>query len=135
MGNQLKELRRYSPAQLAYLGDSVYELSIRSYLLSQEFSSPGELNKKALTFVCAPAQARALVALMDQLSDEEKDYVRRGRNVKSGSLPKKSSYAEYRQATALECLFGALYVQGKTKRIQELMEACIVFLERENEME
>lgn len=135
MGSQLKELRRYSPGQLAYLGDSVYELYVREYLLSQSFSTPGELNHKALDFVSAPKQARALQGISPLLSEEELDFVRRGRNVKTGNIPRRASYAEYRQATGLECLLGALYVEGKNQRIREIMEACIASLEQNNEME
>lgn len=135
MGIKLKELRRYSPGQLAYLGDSVYELYIRSYLLSEGFLTPGELNKKALHFVSAPKQAFALEGIEELLDEEELDFVRRGRNVKTGSIPKKASYMEYRQATGLECLLGALYVENKRERISELMEACVKILEHQDEME
>ncbi len=132
MDIKLADLGRYSPLQLAYLGDSVYELYIRKYLLSQGFFSPGELNKRAKNFVQASAQARAYRMLETSLDEKELVLLKRGRNAKGGSGPSSSSLGDYRRATGLESLIGALYVEGKHGRIGEIMQLCIDLLGEEN---
>lgn len=128
MDIKLADVNRYSPLQLAYLGDSVYELYIRSYLLSQGFFSPGELNMRAKNYVKASAQAKAYRALEASLDDRELTYLKRGRNAKGGAGPASSSLGDYRRATGLESLIGALYVEGNHQRIDEIMQLCIASL-------
>lgn len=128
MGPKLAPVNRYSPLQLAYLGDGVYELYIRRYLLSQGFFSPGKLNKLAKNYVAAPAQSRVYLEIEERLSEEEKGFLRRGRNAKGGPGPASASAGEYRRATGLECLIGGLYVQGRQERIEEIMEMALEVL-------
>lgn len=107
-------------AALAYLGDCVIEMCVRSFLVSEGLSSSRHLNAEALHFVRASAQAEAAHKLLDILSQDEAAAYRRGRNIGHTNIPKSSSVSEYRQATGLEALFGYLSLEGKKERIDEL---------------
>ncbi|WP_418791399.1 Mini-ribonuclease 3 [Phosphitispora sp. TUW77] len=114
---------------LAYLGDAVYELYVRKYLISCGYSKVDSLHKKAVEFVNAATQARILHAICDNLSEEEAAVVRRGRNAKSGSAPKNMSISDYRHGTALETLIGYLFFCGREERIDEIFgAACEIVL-------
>lgn len=115
---------------LAYLGDAVYELQVRRYLVSRGYSKVDKLHKLAVAFVNASTQAQVLHALFGTLSEAEEGVVRRGRNAKSGSAPKNISMTDYRHGTAFESLIGYLYLSGREDRIQEIFEiACKLVLE------
>lgn len=133
MDLKLAPVNRYSPLQLAYLGDGVYELYIRRFLLSQGFFSPGKLNQLAKNYVSAPAQSKVYLEIEEKLSEEEKSFLRRGRNAKGGPGPTSASASEYRRATGLECLIGGLYVQANHERIEEIMEMALDILGKEYE--
>lgn len=113
-------LNTYSTASLAYLGDCVLELCVRQHLVRQGFSSSASLNKRALEFVRATAQANAMKHLLPHLSEEEEAVFRRGRNIGHTNTPKSATVAEYRAATGMEALFGWLHLAGRTERIAEL---------------
>ena len=113
-------LNTYSTASLAYLGDCVLELCVRQYLVRSGLSSSQALNKKALEFVRATAQAEAMKRLLPHLSEEEGAVFRRGRNVGHTNTPKSATVAEYRAATGMEALFGWLHLAGRKERIDEL---------------
>ncbi|CCO07775.1 Mini-ribonuclease 3 [Desulforamulus hydrothermalis] len=115
---------------LAYLGDAVYELAVRRFLIAQGATKVNRLHREAVKYVRAGAQARALFALEDKLSEQELAVVRRGRNAKSGLPPKGADVAEYRHATALEALIGYLYLQGNEGRIDEIIGLAIDALKR-----
>lgn len=104
-------------AQLAYLGDCVYELLVREYLVKKGCTRP---SVEALAYVTASAQSKALEKLLPVLTEGEEDAYRRGRNCVHGNTPKHSTVSEYRRATGFEALFGYLYVKGKTARLREL---------------
>ncbi len=106
---------------LAYLGDSLFDLYIRSVLLEELHCDAGELHKHAVTYVCAHAQALAVETLSDSMDEQEKNVARRGRNTKVQSVPKNASLSEYHLATAFETLLGYLYVTGKDGRLEEIM--------------
>ena len=110
---------------LAYLGDAVYELSVRSHLVAMGYSKVDLLHKQAIKYVNAETQAKVLRAVAGTLSDEEAAVVRRGRNAKSGSAPKNISISEYRHGTALESLIGYLYLSGREDRISEIIDIAI----------
>lgn len=110
----------YSVAALAYLGDCVLELTTRAYLVRQGISDAGTLNAKALSFVRAGAQSAAMDRLEGVLTEEEASWFRRGRNHSNSAVPKSSTPREYRRATGMEVLFAALYIEGRTDRIDEL---------------
>lgn len=126
------EIHSYSPLQLAYLGDAYYELLVRSALLSTSRASMDELNRRAVLSVRASSQAKAVLKLRETLSDEEWGYVRWGRNAKSKAT-RHTSLRDYRYATGFECLIGALYVQGRTERAEEIVAAALGFLEEMDE--
>ena len=113
-------LNTYSTASLAYLGDCVLELCVREYLVKEGLSSSATLNKRALEFVRATAQAEAMKRLMPHLSEEEAAVFRRGRNIGHTNTPKSATVAEYRVATGMEALFGWLHLAGRQERIREL---------------
>ena len=115
-----KLLNSYSTASLAYLGDCVIELCVREHLVEIGIASSAELNKKALEFVRAAAQAEAMKNITELLSEEEEAVFKRGRNVGHTSTPKSATVAQYRAATGMEALFGYLHLAGKSERIKEL---------------
>lgn len=112
----------YSPLVLAYIGDAVYELFIRSKLIQNTNAQPVQLHKKSTYFVCAESQFNAFHAIEDKLSEEELAVLKRGRNAKSQTTPKNADVTHYRYATGIEALMGYLYIKGDSKRIDELME-------------
>lgn len=117
-----KSANLLNPVVLAYMGDSVYEMLIRQYLISLPNHKSHHLHKEATSYVSAKAQRRMLEAWHNHLTEEESDIVRRGRNSKSGSPPKNADMIDYRHATALEALVGYLYFEGRIERIGQLLE-------------
>lgn len=105
---------------LAYLGDSVFEIMVRSWLCLHGKLTSGRLHKAALNYVTAPAQAAMTEKILPILSSEEAEVFRRGRNAKPNSIPKAAKREEYQTATALEALFGWLYLKGETERLNTL---------------
>ncbi|MCK8826011.1 Mini-ribonuclease 3 [Fuchsiella alkaliacetigena] len=110
-----------SPAVMAYIGDSVYELFIRSYLIEQGFKTGNQLHQEAIKYVNAEAQAELLNKLDDFLNEEEQIIVRRGRNSTSGQVPANTEVLDYRYSTAFEALLGYLYLAGKKERMLEIL--------------
>ena len=106
----------YSGLTLAYLGDCVYELYVRSRLVSDGNHKVNDLHKAATKYVCAKAQAEFYYRVKDMLTEDEEAAFKRGRNTKSRP-PKNADMSDYRPATGIETLFGHLYVSGKTERI------------------
>lgn len=108
---------------LAYLGDSVYELKVRNFLISKGIANVHELQQKAVGYVSAKNQCAYLTAMMDQnfLSSEELDIVMRARNHKVAHRPKSTDIITYKYATGLEALIGYLYLENKIKRIDEII--------------
>ena len=114
------DLRQVSTPALAYLGDCVLELCVRRHLLELGFSTSRNLNREALGYVRASAQAEAMKRILPVLSEEEESYFKRGRNIGHTNVPKSASLSEYRMATGLEALFGYLHLGGRVDRIEEL---------------
>jgi ribonuclease-3 family protein len=110
---------------LAYLGDSVFEIMVRSWLCLHGKLTSGRLHKAALNYVTAPAQAAMTEKMLPLLSEEELEVFRRGRNSKPNSIPKAAKREEYQSATALEALFGWLYLKGETERLNTLFLAMV----------
>ena len=115
------EVNLLSPLTWAYVGDSVYELYIRTKLVNKTNLKPHELHIKAIQYVKAEAQAKILKDIYDKLTDDEKEIVRRGRNVQNHHLPKHSNVQEYMYATAFEALIGYLYLTKQEKRLKEIL--------------
>lgn len=107
---------------LAHLGDGVFEVMVRSWLILRGKAKAKDLHRATVRYVAAPAQAAAVERLLPLLTPEEADVYRRGRNTAPHSVPKAASRAQYQAATGLEALFGWLYLQGRTERLNELFE-------------
>lgn len=105
---------------LAHLGDAVYELMVRSWLCLHGKATAKGLHRAAVHYVAAPAQAQRVKNILPMLTEEEQDVFRRGRNASPHSIPQNASREEYATATALEALFGWLYLNGENDRLNEL---------------
>lgn len=116
-------MRSYSPLALAFIGDGVFELMVREYIACKGNCSVKKLNAQKVKFVCCDAQAEAVNVIEPMLTEEEADVLRRGRNAHPGHIPKNADPAVYHKATALEALFGYLYLKGEIQRIRTLFEA------------
>lgn len=114
------DIRSISNLGLAHIGDCVYELMIRSWLCVHGKATNRGLHKATVKYVAAPAQAKAAEKILSVLAQEEIDVFRRGRNSSPHSIPKAASREEYQMATALEALFGYLWLKGETERLNEL---------------
>lgn len=120
-----QELKLISPLTWAYVGDAVYELYIRNYLINNTNLKPHKLHIETIKYVKAKAQAEILNRIEPILTEEEKDVVRRGRNTQTHSAPKNADPADYMYATAFEALIGYLYLTKQEERLQEILEQCI----------
>lgn len=112
---------QYSALTLAYVGDCVYELYVRSYLIKDANRNVNELHKTATRFVCCGAQSEFYHKIEDKLTEEETAVFKRGRNTKS-HVPKNADMSDYRNATGVEALIGHLYLNGEHSRITELLQ-------------
>lgn len=112
---------RYNALQLAYMGDTVYDLFVRAHLMQHSDAKVHALSRKATELVCAHGQSQALMGIESHLTPEEEDIVRRGRNAHSRSVPRHADPAEYARATALEALIGYLFLTGQDERIEFLL--------------
>ena len=111
-----------SPLVWAYIGDAVYEVYIRTYLINTTKLNAHMLHVKAIQYVKAGAQAKALQAIHEKLTDKEKEIVRRARNTKKHHVAKNAEVVDYAYATAFEGLIGYLYLTKQNSRIQEIIE-------------
>lgn len=109
-----------SPLTLAFVGDGVYDLLVREYLVRKANRPVGELNKIKVSLVNCKSQADFAKQIMPNLTDKEMSVYKRGRNAAPKCTPKNGSIADYHSATGLECLFGYLHLNGTTDRINEL---------------
>ncbi len=117
----MNNLNSINSLNLAFVGDAVIELQIRKKL-TERGGKLGELNKKADSLVSAVNQSKVADAILPKLTEEEAAVFRRGKNVRVNSVPKSATQIEYRKATALEALFGYLYLKGELERTEELAE-------------
>lgn len=116
-----QDIRTYSPLTLAYLGDAVFELAVRTVLVEKKNTQPEKLHKAATKIVKAETQALMAEALKESLTEEELAVYKRGRNAKAVTRAKNATMSEYRRATGLEALMGYLYMKDETKRMTELI--------------
>ena len=119
------DIRTYSPLALAYIGDAVYDLVIRTIVVERGNKSANNLHKQTVAYVNARVQARMADALQSELTEEEETVYHRGRNAKSYTSAKNASIIEYRKATGLEALCGYLYLTGRQERMLQLIRAAI----------
>ena len=119
------DVRELNPLQMAYVGDTVHDLYVRSMLLSRGMTV-GKMHKQAVRMVSAGAQARMLEAIEPELSEAEADVARRGRNSQAKhAAPKHADPADYAHATGLEALWGYLYLSGQPQRLDELIKLAL----------
>ena len=116
-----RDLRTYSPLTLAYIGDGIYELVIRTVLVKKGNCPVNQLHKQASSLVKASAQSAMMEKLEPELTEEEHSVYRRGRNAKSYTVAKHATMSDYRHATGLEALCGYLYLKGAYERLTELI--------------
>ena len=120
-----RDIREYNPLQMAYIGDTVHDLYVRSLLLSRGMTV-GKMHKQAVRMVSAFAQARMLEAITGELTEAEADIARRGRNSQAKhAAPKNADPADYAHATGLEALWGYLYLSGQTQRLDTLIRLAL----------
>lgn len=116
------DLRTYSPLTMAYIGDAIYDLVIRTVVVERGNRSANDLHRQTIQFVKAGTQAKMIEALADLLTEEEAEIYRWGRNAKFYTKAKNASLGEYRRATGMEALLGYLYMAGRTERLLELVQ-------------
>lgn len=116
----IREVNAVSALGLAHVGDAVYEILVRTTLVTHGLTTSAHLHRDTTALVCAPAQAQAADLLLPHLTEEEQGFYRRGRNAGVHHIPKNATHAQYSKATGLESLFGALYLLGRQDRIADL---------------
>ncbi|YCA43771.1 Mini-ribonuclease 3 [Bacillus sp. JZ8] len=134
LDNQI-EVKQLNSLALAYMGDAVFDQYIRHHLLLKGSVRPNMLHRQAKEYVSARAQAKIVHQLLDEgfLTEEEQAVLRRGRNAKSGSVPKHTDVQTYRYSTAFEAVLGYLYLDSQQKRVTEIVEKAIMIIERSEE--
>ena len=120
-----EQARMMNPVTLAFMGDAVFELLVRRRLMMTGVGNAGRLHRAAVGYVKAGAQAAACAHVLPLLTPEEHDIFRRGRNASTTHVPRNADPLDYRHATALEALFGYLYLTGRAARVRELFEAAV----------
>lgn len=125
------DIKQLNALALAYMGDAVYEQAVREHLLRSGRVKPQVLHKEATRFVSANAQARIILTMRDQhlLTEEELAIMRRGRNAKSGSVPKNTDVTTYNYSSAFEAVIGYVYLLGRQDRLTELLAKAIRYVE------
>ena len=130
-GLKKKDIRTYSPLTLAYIGDGIFDLIIRTIVVDKGNTSPNELHRHTSSIVKAHTQALMVEALEKELTSEEYDVYRRGRNAKSVTTAMNASVADYRKATGFEALMGYLYLEDKFERAVFLTKRALEILQIE----
>lgn len=116
------DIRTYSPLVLAYIGDGIYELMVRTVLVEQGNRQANTLHKKASSYVKASAQSAMILAIQEELTEEEEKIYKRGRNAKTVTMAKHASMHDYRHATGFEALMGYLYLTHQMRRMIDLIK-------------
>ncbi|KHE71337.1 Mini-ribonuclease 3 [Halobacillus sp. BBL2006] len=127
----MENVKQMKSLALAYMGDAVYELYVRNHLLETGAIKPQHLHQTAVKFVSAVSQAKVVKHWQEEniLTEEEEGVLRRGRNAKSGSVPKSTDVQTYRYSTAFEAVVGFLYLSGQIERLEQLITNAIEFVE------
>lgn len=130
--NKTLDVKALGSLALAYMGDAVYEVYIRHHLLSLGQVKPNKLHKEATKYVSAKSQSAVVHYLLSEqlLTEEEEAIIRRGRNAKSGTVPKNTDVQTYRYSTAFEALIGFLYGSNNQERMEEIINLAIQYKER-----
>ncbi|MFA9376275.1 MAG: Mini-ribonuclease 3 [Lachnotalea sp.] len=122
---QKVDIKTYSPLVLAYIGDGIYDMIIRTIVVAKGNSQPNKLHKRTSQLVKASAQSAMIELILDELTEEEQKIYKRGRNAKSATVAKNATMVDYRRATGFEALMGYLYLQGQLKRIVDLIKSAL----------
>ena len=120
-----KTIQSIPTLNLAFIGDGIYDLLVREYLVNSSSAHVGELNQRKVKMVNCKSQAEFVKLILPELSEEETEVYKRGRNTKVHSASKHSTLSDYHAATGLEALFGWLYLKGRLDRINELFTLII----------
>ncbi|MBP1970843.1 ribonuclease-3 family protein [Virgibacillus natechei] len=130
----VSDVKQMKSLALAYIGDAIYEVHVREHLLQTGQVKPNQLHQKAIMFVSGKAQADVILHWLEMgdLTNEEERIVARGRNAKSGSIPKNTSVQTYRYSTAFEALIGYHHLAKNQDRLTELLQKAVQFTERRN---
>lgn len=123
------DTREVNVKTLAYIGDVVYELYIREHVIENSREQVSKLHKKTIKYVSAKAQAKVVAALDNELTDEEKDIIRRGRNAEANTVPKNTDVVTYKIATGFEALIGFLYLEKREDRLKDIINKSIRVIE------
>ena len=124
-GLEEQDLRTYSPLTLAYIGDAIFELVVRTVLVERKNTQAEKLHKAATKIVKAETQALMIEAIKEELMEEELAVYKRGRNAKAVTRAKNATMSEYRRATGFEALMGYLYLKGDIERMIELIHLAV----------
>ena len=124
-GLEEQDLRTYSPLTLAYIGDAIFELVVRTVLVERKNAQAEKLHKAATKIVKAETQALMIEAIKEELTEEELAVYKRGRNAKAVTRAKNATMSEYRRATGFEALMGYLYLKGDIERMIELIHLAV----------
>ncbi|MNW50548.1 Mini-ribonuclease 3 [compost metagenome] len=127
-----KPVNLLPPLALAYIGDAVFEVAVRQHVMARPNLRPHHLHGQSTKYVSAKSQARLLALIETELTEDERDIVRQGRNAKSGTVPKNADVMDYRHATAFESLVGYLYYKGLHDRLRDLIAKGFEMLEVDN---
>ena len=122
---EMIDVKMLSPLVWAYVGDSVYELFIRTHLINNSNAKPHKLHIETIKFVKAESQAKIIEKIWDDLTEEEQEIFKRGRNTQNHHLPKNGNVADYSHSTGFEALIGYLYLSKKDERLEEILKLCI----------
>lgn len=129
------DAKQLNSLALAYVGDAVYEVYVRDHILLKGTVKPNQLHREATKFVSAKAQAKIIYRFLDEeiYSEEELAVMKRGRNAKSGSVPKNTDVQTYNYSTGFEAVIGYLHLLKREERLQELIELSIRYAEEEQQ--
>lgn len=128
-GGGEKDIRTYSPLTFAYIGDAVFEMIVRTVIVEQGQRPANALHRHTTKIVCAETQAKLIEAVYDELSEEEQNIYRRGKNTKTNSTAKNASLSDYRKATGFEALCGYLFLKNDMERVIEIVKRALELAE------
>jgi ribonuclease-3 family protein len=127
------DVQAYSPLELAYIGDAVYEVVVRTIVVTRHNTQVNKLHKMSSNLVKASSQAKMITLILEELTTEELSVYKRGRNAKSFTVAKNATVSDYRMATGLEALIGYLYLSGQSERMMQLIKLGLTAMEMEKE--
>lgn len=132
MGLRPADVKQLNALALAYMGDAVLERAVREHLLVNGMIRPNALHREATKYVSAKAQSHIVHAMLDQgfLTEDEQATYRRGRNAKSGTVPKNTDVQTYRASSGFEAVLGSVYLLGQQERVEELLQFAIACIEQ-----